>query len=298
MVVLLTGCSMNLNRLGRSGETGYKFTTYTDYQEVVKDLSSDYFAYEQKLTLEGAAIESLTLGTVFEDIRLIYEERSDIEIKYFGVFSSQNENKEPSLILVDKGEATFIVNWKKLVGRSNGKMVVRLPKTFDKDLTVDAVSADVDADSLLADGLQVSLVSGDVEVSKMDVTSAVFNSVSGDIDIQDLRTDQIIFESTSGDIHVYSGDCGAIEVGTISGDMNFDLGDQEGDISLKSTSGDVVLDMTANSWLDITTLSGDISIENQSKTIENEDKKKIKENLGSGTYQLKIKTTSGDIVLR
>ena len=90
--------------------------------------------------------------------------------------------------------------------------------------------------------LQVNSVSGDVRLSAHDARSAHIQSVSGDITL--------------------SGASGDLTLSTVSGDANATLGDLAR-VHLESVSGDISVTanaLTAQGWLEATTVSGDLRL--------------------------------------
>lgn len=140
-------------------------------------------------------------------------------------------------------------------------ITIYLPKDYDGEFNIKATSGDIESEVI------------NNLVYKINVTS-------GDIDIKNAKS--IEGKTTSGDLELGTI-TSFIKYKTTSGDFEIDRFTLEKDSSIETTSGDVEIDNISNAYVDAHATSGDIKIKNNDRHAE---------------YELKIKTTSGDITVR
>lgn len=151
---------------------------------------------------------------------------------------------------------------------------------YDK-LTVDTASGDVNvpdrftfssAAILTASGevefaaqcgdLSVTAVSGDVEVRRVHAQHATFSSVSGKVQLKELTVDGDLAANTvSGDVELERCDAGRLKIGTTSGEVEGTLLTPKA-FSASTTSGkvDVPASVSGAGACDVRTVSGDIEL--------------------------------------
>ena len=123
-------------------------------------------------------------------------------------------------------------------------------------------------DHLILNG---KFVSSDVDIKNLTLTDSKLMNVSGDYFLKNVNLSSSSFESVSGD---------------------FDMEDKthiQGDVIIKTTSGDVTFDQVQNVDLLASTTSGDIEIDDE------DYEGKVHKIIGTNEASLKVSTTSGDI---
>ena len=157
------------------------------------------------------------------------------------------------------------------------QIVVTLPER-EYDLNVDSTSSDIESE-VNFNNVNIELTSGDVELKK--VGSADIKVTSGDVDVDEANS--ITINTRSGDVsidRIY--DYTRIE--TTSGDVKINDINLTSDSSIKVTSGDVKINNASeNIYFNTSVKSGDVKINNNNRKAE---------------YELNIKTTSGDIIVK
>ena len=204
-------------------------------------------------------------------------------------------------------------------GKSEPTMLeVTIPQRASLD--IDSVSADVNVQQMAGRKLSVESVSGNVEVTASSPGEASFENVSGDTTLR-ITTNKVSVESVSGDINLRGGLGGDIrlesvsgnaslvapqlsrlQMSTVSGDANLQVGvSGHGSIKAESVSGNVVLALpnATNARLDIETFSGDI--ESPSGKVVREEfgpGKSLHTRLGTGEADIDLESFSGDVTVK
>lgn len=134
------------------------------------------------------------------------------------------------------------------------RLVLHVPKR--SSLSASMVSSDLSV-SGIGGAQEIQTVSGDVTTTaQRDVR---VHTVSGDLHLSAGPESKLLEIATvSGDVHVAGGG-GDVNVSTVSGDANLELG-LLGRAALKTVSGDfrVGLDLTADGRFDASSVSGDV----------------------------------------
>ncbi len=183
------------------------------------------------------------------------------------------------------------------------------------ELTLRSVSGEIEVEDT-AGPLSINTTSGDV-VLEDHTGTLVVETVSGRVRAKgDLENPRV--ESVSGDVRL-SGVSGSIDLRSISGDLAA-LDAADASLAIETTSGDVQfsgalangtssristisssvevrLERTDDLRLELTTTSGDLDLDLNLDRVERE-RRRISGQNGTGTTQLSINTTSGDVEVK
>jgi DUF4097 and DUF4098 domain-containing protein YvlB len=181
-----------------------------------------------------------SLGQGVEKLEIIGNpDHLSVKVKYpksgLGFFSGGTDKSEPSQL--------------------------RLMVPLQADLTIDAVSADVDVAGVAPAELSIDSVSGDVAVVGAP-RDAVIDSVSGDLKLI-LNSPKVATESVSGDIDLRGRLSGEVHVETVSGDVQVN-GHQSSvrKFNGSSVSGDMLIDtaLASGGRIDLESVSGNLTL--------------------------------------
>ncbi|MBI9011061.1 MAG: DUF4097 family beta strand repeat protein [Clostridiales bacterium] len=331
--VFLTGCSVNF--MNGTINSKYQVSTYEEFEEVKKDLDSGYFAVERIENMSLKDVDAMQVSTIFEDIEVIYEDRKDVEIQYFGFFSDKLSSDEPEYNVSTSGKFVFEVEWRNLIGANYGKMRIFVPEKYEEDFTIKSISGSIEGRELFAkdttvkstsgkiaidllrvedldissisgsiniedikaNDVTLSTTSGSISVRKVESDELKMSSISGKLKIEEMKADDVYLDTTSGSVIVSNAENEAMDIKTLSGRIEYTLEEQKGDIKLNSTSGDVDLEIkrNPNGKLDLRSTSGDVNCAYEVSDVSVKKDNKLKGTVGNGKYDIEIKTISGDI---
>lgn len=172
------------------------------------------------------------------------------------------------------------------------KLTLTLPEDYTlEEININSASADVTAEALKADFLDVEEASGNICIDGFSGTKADINNVSGKLELYQVISDEIEVETVSGECSV-SGKIDIIEAKTVSGSLDINTADGSKKIEANTVSGKVNIGtncgesgFTAN----YSSVSGGFSCDLSGM---NKDGKFI---YGSGEADYNISTVSGDI---
>lgn len=198
-----------------------------------------------------------------------------------------------------------------------------------KSLQFISASGSFEAESVTAEEIDISTASGETDIDYVKAESLSINSTSGDISLENANVDgDIVCKSVSGDVEIDGSDSENLKISTTSGKIQIDRATSEDKVNLSSISGDIESDRIKSDELQISTTSGKIEVarlESPSSELESISgdveigisdagatvkfsslSGKLRTGLqhrsdgqtytfGNGEYNVKIKTTSGNV---
>lgn len=162
-------------------------------------------------------------------------------------------------------------------------------------LNAATINGDIEAEGVSAQAT-FSSVSGDIQAKKISGGALKATSVSGNIELEDFEAPAVEVLAQSGDVEMENGRSPEVRSNTVSGDVQAQLSPREGNIAIRSTSGDVDLTLgkDTDAQVECETMSGDIDVDLPiQKTFASE--RKYQGILGNGRGRIRVSTTSGDI---
>lgn len=265
--------------------------------------------YNETYNLED--VDKLNVNIVATDITIKDSEDGNIRVVIKGKenrkdrYSISNDNK--NLKIEEKAYSSFCFGF----CFYNEEVIVYLPNSFNKDINIKGTSSDVNVMNSYDSKMDIHTVSGEIKLQ--DANDIVARTTSGDIEINDALDVEV--KTTSGEVTIRSGK--KVKVETTSGDISVDKAEK---LEINSTSGEVRIGKTGN--VNISTISGDVTVDDLNVNGESyigttsgevlvskvndvyveTNSTSGDSNIGSSNRNssntLKIKTTSGDIVVR
>lgn len=246
--------------------------------------------YENNFTEE---ISNLNIITTNNDVKIEEKEVEAIEVRIYDRKDAKPtaEVKDNTLYIENKDEVRIGFSFGIL---GNSRIEITVPKGTTYNLKVAGTSSDVDS---LIDLKNVNIETKSGDINLKNSIDTIINTTSGDVTVG--NTDKLEITTTSGDIKtgsvsksIYakatSGDFllgninGKLTLNTTSGDIKINSVNITKDSSIKVISGDVVISKTNDIYIDAHAISGDV---------------KVNTNNRKSDYELKINTTSGDIIV-
>ena len=174
--------------------------------------------------------------------------------------------------------------------------------TTSGEIIIDSINGNTDISSTSGDitlgevegNLELSSTSGEIRL-RAGHGSLLADTTSGDIILDRLDGDFRI-DTTSGEVSIIDGN-GYGQADTVSGDVYLALTALLGDLSISTTSGEVVLNLpeTSSFTLDYDSNSGDCSTFFDDVLSFNQKGSQAKGTYGSGDHYLAVSTVSGDL---
>jgi len=277
--------------------------------QAMQEQNSDQHSEVHVATILGSIEKPIQIKLISEDLRISGEKTLEQINILKGIEAVDVNNAENAVIISTKKEGSE----SKFFGfgsTSQGSVVIQAPykspitaKTVSSDVTINdfqsdilikSVSGDIDAKNILGD-LSAITVSGDINLDHIKHCSELV-SKSGDIALNDCHvTGQL--KSYSGDISFKNSTIDTAEIAVFSGDISLQPVDIDGDLYIKSFSGDIKLLIPASvrdkiKHIQFSVSSGDIIFEDQEEKVQLKDKEVL---FDKGTVKIHLKSTSGTI---
>ncbi|MBI9109273.1 MAG: DUF4097 family beta strand repeat protein [Spirochaetales bacterium] len=179
---------------------------------------------------------------------------------------------------------------------------ISLNEVLSNNAEVRASSGRINIGRLRAAGdLIIHASSGRIEAEYLEGSSALIDANSGRITIEELIAEKAGVKASSGDITVSALSAGSADFEASSGETTILATGFNGDINIKSSSGDVTLSLPSGSAFsaNLNASSGKIRSDFRLLTEVNGDKKnEIRGEANGGGYSVRIKASSGDITIK
>lgn len=237
------------------------FTILSILTVMVLGFSGCYFAgdfgtreritVDDRETLDLDEQNMIDIDSVSSDIRVIFEDRDDIEAEFEGRMEISDEDNRPYLKTSSTNRRISIwIEYPKnniFTNNIDTVLTVYIPESFKDEMDINTVSGDITLDDAKLDELIVSNVSGDLHHQGLDVNSGDFTTVSGDVDLQFVHGEDILIDTVSGEITVEIPD---------SYELDLETSTVSGDVRTRDGNGQRVAEIK----IDASTVSGDITV--------------------------------------
>ncbi len=276
-------------------------------------MTGKFPAISSKMILEESYnidnINEVKMNLKNYDIEIINGDTNQIKLEIYSNKEKKNiaVNKTGNNLEVMQVGSTFCFGF----CFSSQKVVLTIPKEQNILFDLKTVSGDIDSHvNFLNENNKVHSTSGDI--SLQNVSSGDIRTVSGNVSLENMIKGNI--ETVSGDVIVASLKDG--KVSTTSGDINISntslieatstsgeiiIGSLIGHGAIETTSGDIIvkhLELIDN--MNVNSISGDVEIKlfNDALILTNTKSGDVKTKNTRGEHELKIETTSGDILVK
>lgn len=267
-ITLITLLSILL--IGVVGIMIFLFRGDIDFSKMVMSFGESKTLIEEK---EINNIKQLNIESNRSDITVETNEeyKDSIKVELYSDYAEEYEITEK------ENEIKVVLKDKKMVAFSTkaSKIKIYVPSTYDKDVTINGKTGDIELGNLPNTNTNISLTTGDVVVKEIkDIT---IKGTTGDIFVR--KANNLNISITTGDVEIDNSN--KVDVSATTGDISVVYAN---DVKVKLTTGDINLG-TVNNYLNLKSTTGDIEI---SSANLNKNSK-----IDSGTGDVKINNTTG-----
>jgi DUF4097 and DUF4098 domain-containing protein YvlB len=205
--------------------------------------------------------QKLTIKTFSGDIQVIQSKDSEVHISAKGLL---NENKSKKLLETEISDDELVVS--EIKNATNNLLIqIEIPSGYNQNIAITSFAGDISIVDLNLSQLDLATVSGEIAINKMKIKILDTKTVSGEIRASDSEISEFVGKSVSGDFNISNKIETETSVKTVSGDVHLNLTPSESyKFSLKSVSGDIENTKSNNKSgtknIEISTTSGDIEI--------------------------------------
>jgi lia operon protein LiaG len=257
--------------------------------------------------VEKDKVEDIEINTSSADVEVIPSESDEIAIRLDGKINKDVEDKYKFQVGHSHKKLTinFVLDENtigiKLGSVQDTTLQVKVPNKVLNHLQITTSSGDISIGRLKANGIIVKSTSGDqsiigseasdhialsstsgsIKTKENTVNTAEFVTTSGKIDTEYLSSKNALFETSSGDI-VFNGE-------QLKSDMEFTTSSGDVAINFSQTPESVKVDFKGS--------SGEPNINVDGLLFEDKSENSAVGVKGNGEYEVKVRTSSGDLTL-
>ena len=206
--------------------------------------------------------------------------------------------KKDMLTITEKNNRFFITeqqrenNWYENIHlRSMPVIIVKLPKSQSKSLTLHNVDGNSIIQNIILDTLQLETAAGFMNLNNISTSNAKLHSNDGTVTITKSAIDNLSITTRAGDVAIKESTGSVHTIQTDDGQIKITEAIEQPNVYLNSISGDIFIHYKKTpTSLQLTTTGEDIKI-----TLPDYDKKTFR--IGEGTYILSAETIYGSIII-
>lgn len=260
-IFLATSVFMTVVFAGMAGEQGMKNYFVNVIQDRLNCVDANW--QQHKVPLMGA--DEIWLESIATDVKFEPSGSGDIEIEFAEqVYNYPIERRQ---IFSREGHAVkFVVS--DFVGENEHSLKFNMDPNKGFNLQIENLALLVRVPKQIKK-IKINTTSGDIKIVNLSLAKFELASVSADARLKGTKLDELKFETYSGDLK-FSGQLKKVEASSISGNLKFELDNNDSIAKIQTTSGDVKAKMKEKngSW-DVETVSGNFKIVENSN-LENE----------------------------
>lgn len=247
------------------------------------DMETRNYNLAQEFSIESEGKKDIAIEVISTDVTLITEERDDILVNYI-----KYDPKDEDMYTVVVEEDSKKVKISERKRKDNGgftfnfsgtgrELLIRIPRKYKESLSVKTVSGDLDMNYLDSDFFRFSSVSGDITADIIYSVNSLIKTTSGDCDIELFR--------------------GNMMFTSISGDLEITFEELDGDLTMKTISGDAEIKLPKKSEFEVVakSTSGDLNCGFPLTIIGAQKRGRLRGQVGSDEYTIGFTSTSGDL---
>lgn len=244
----ITSAFMTAVFAGMAGEQGMKNYFVNVIQDRMNCVDANW--EQHKVALMGA--DEIQLESISTDMKFEPSGSADIEIEFAGqTYDRPIERKQ----IYSRASNTIKFNVSDFVGDEQ-KLQINFNSGKGLNLHVEHVPLLVRVPKQIKK-IKLTSVSGNIKIVDLSFDSVQLDSISGDIRFKNSDVKVVKLQTTSGDLK-FTGKLGDIEATSVSGDIKFELQNNNSSAKIVTTSGDVKVELVekANFEISFSSTSG------------------------------------------
>lgn len=230
-------------------------------------------------------MSNITITSTAADIQVEFTDSVSSEIKMTteGYFRSTKSFEDIIDTFEYSNNTAIIATKENSLSFRSFTLKIYIPSQYKNNITINTVSGDIDCSNKVSlDSFNLKSTSGDIDIIDIASKNASLSVTSGDISINNCSAENSTLSTISGDIEILDSKLGDTKLNSTSGDIDISILELGKSTDVKSTSGNVYLDIpsTENYKVKYSSLSGDLSGDSSH---------------GTGEKVINVSTTSGDL---
>lgn len=212
----------------------------------------------------------------------------------------QGHKLNKKMLAINGENSRFIIKeqqrkktWKENIRfRSTPTIIMQLPKSQSKTLTLYGADGDFTIQDLALDTVQAETSAGMAYLKNLSVANVDIQTIDGNVTIANSGIDHLGITSTAGDVAIKDSTGSEHTIQTVDGQIKMTEASEQPNLNVKSVSGDIGIHYKkAPDSLQITTVGPDIKV-----ALPKYDKNT--QMIGNGANMLSAETQDGVIVIK
>ncbi|MCT8138123.1 DUF4097 family beta strand repeat protein [Anaerobacillus sp. CMMVII] len=297
------------------------FIFQSNQQPVFNFFSSSTVELNESKVVDGDKITTIDIHSSSPSVYLIPTDSDEITIELNGEVSSKLKNSFSLDVSTNRNKLKVKVNRKNETIRNffgsmiiNAKLEIYVPEKLYDSITIQTSSGAITIEDLAATNIELRASSGSIEVSglhaekelnlasssgRIEAKNSQAKTVksaasSGAVTLKNLLTEKINVATSSGKIDIIDSE-GEITAAASSGRITIENEQLNGNINVSTSSGrvEVSFDELSSAIIDFKGSSGKGNVSVPGMTFEEKSNNQIYGKVGSGDYEIKVRTSSG-----
>lgn len=180
---------------------------------------------------------------------------------------------------------------------STGELYIDTPIEV-RDFKAQSSTGDIFLESIKGDSVAIETSTGEKEIGEIITGDLYLKSSTGDNRLGNIRAGKGRIKASTGKSYI-SSYIGELEYSASTGDVEIENFDS-GELSIDTSTGEVMVRLSQNSgWdIDLSTSTGDIDSSLPVMVVGKIDDDSLEGSVNGGGNRVRIKTSTGDIILR
>ncbi|MCH1627536.1 DUF4097 family beta strand repeat-containing protein [Ferdinandcohnia quinoae] len=279
----------------------------------------------EKKEFDAEDIKNILIKSSSVDVNVIPTDGDKVIAELKG--KASKNNKDTYKLEIDEDHDTLEINVDRkekfeisIFNFTSVDLNVEVPQKVYDSLEINTSSGDINTEDLEAKNLSIEANSGNIEAlggkiettlmietSSGDITANDFtaNAIevsanSGNIEVNDNQAEKITLETSSGDIECFDQTANELKTEAASGNIEIDGKEVTGNINAESSSGDIELEFTTVSSIEVDykSSSGDGKVKIEGMEFKENSEHRIIGEIGNAEHNITIRTSSGNFKLK
>lgn len=259
---------------------------------VIRIFKKSLFMFQ--LIQKGSFNFEVVLPESFEGDLLVRDISNDIQLNQIEAASLTVNSSSGDVFLTDVDSSEVEIN------ASSGDITASDMRS-DKRINFKASSGDIDIDQWTVNLANLSASSGYIRGKNILGSVLSIDASSGRIELDKISVDDLMTRASSGKIKIAHLSSSHSDIFASSGNVLVGMDSWKGNMNIKSSSGDVLVELPSGSKFNFSLNASSGKIKSDFKLlteISGLSHSKIKGEANGGGYELDIKASSGDITIK
>lgn len=254
-------------------------------------------------TVDSASIRNVYVDSSSINMEIVRGASDEIKVriegnaskKYLDRFNLEAEAKGDTVYIKSSYKEMLVVGFNFV----NVDLIVELPDRLLDSVELKSNSGNIEVEQLKATTAVIETGSGNINIEKLSTGTPTIQSKSGNIKVENYKSEQVTVQSNSGNITMDDG-TGRVDGETRSGNIRMETDELLQDVTLRSGSGNVRIDVAKepeSAAIHLRTNSGNLYVDWGRFIADKDNEEELSGKIGSGQIKIDLESSSGNLKL-